>query len=53
LPTELPSWRGSGIDHQWRSDELVFLSRRIGKRTGSDHYPVVTRITLSRSQSSR
>ncbi|MEH6699864.1 MAG: endonuclease/exonuclease/phosphatase family protein [Brevundimonas sp.] len=52
-PTELPSWLGIGIDHQWRSDELVFLSRRIGKRTGSDHYPLVTRITLSRSQSSR
>lgn len=52
-PTALPSWLGIGIDHQWRSDELVFLSRRIGKRTGSDHYPVVTRITLARSQPSR
>lgn len=52
-PTELPSWLGIGIDHQWRSDELVFLSRRIGKRTGSDHYPIVTRVTLARSQTPR
>ena len=52
-PTELPSWLGIGIDHQWRSDELVFLSRRIGKQTGSDHYPVVTRITRARPQSPR
>lgn len=52
-PTGLPSWLGIGIDHQWRSDELVFLSRRIGKRTGSDHYPVVTRVTLARSQPPR
>ena len=52
-PTELPSWLGIGIDHQWRSDDLVFLSRRIGKRMGSDHYPVVTRITRARPQPSR
>lgn len=52
-PTALPSWLGIGIDHQWRSDELVFLSRRIGKRTGSDHYPVVTRITRARPQAPR
>ncbi|MFW2343564.1 endonuclease/exonuclease/phosphatase family protein [Brevundimonas sp.] len=52
-PTDLPSWMGLGIDHQWRSDDLVFLSRRIGRRTGSDHYPVVTRITRARSQPSR
>ena len=52
-PTELPSWLGIGIDHQWRSDDLVFLSRRIGKRTGSDHYPVVTRITRARPQPGR
>jgi len=52
-PTALPSWLGIGIDHQWRSDELVFLSRRIGKPTGSDHYPVVTRVTLARSQTPR
>ncbi len=52
-PTGLPSWLGITIDHQWRSDELVFLSRRIGRPTGSDHYPVVTRITRARSQPSR
>lgn len=52
-PTGLPSWLGITIDHQWRSDELVFLSRRIGKRTGSDHYPVITRITRARSQPAR
>jgi len=52
-PTELPSWLGIGIDHQWRSEELVFLSRRIGKGMGSDHYPVVTRITRARPQPSR
>jgi len=52
-PTGLPSSLGITIDHQWRSDELVFLSRRIGRPTGSDHYPVVTRITAARSQPSR
>ena len=52
-PTALPSWLGIGIDHQWRSDDLVFLSRRIGRRTGSDHYPVVTRITRARAQTAR
>jgi endonuclease/exonuclease/phosphatase (EEP) superfamily protein YafD len=52
-PTALPTWLGIGIDHQWRSDDLVFLSRRIGRRTGSDHYPVVTRITRARAQVAR
>lgn len=52
-PTDLPSWLGLSIDHQWRSDDLVFLSRQIGKQTGSDHYPVVTRVTRARVQPPR
>ncbi|GAA0643129.1 endonuclease/exonuclease/phosphatase family protein [Brevundimonas lenta] len=44
-PSALPSPFGVTIDQVWRSDDLAFVSRRLGRPTGSDHRPVVTEFT--------
>lgn len=48
-PSALPGVFGMTIDQVWRSPELAFVSRRLGRRNGSDHRPVVTVITRSAS----
>ena len=44
-PDRLPSALGITIDQVYASPDLAFLSRRLGRPTGSDHRPVVTEIT--------
>lgn len=44
-PSALPGVFGMTIDQVWRSPDLAFVSRRLGRRNGSDHRPVVTVIT--------
>ncbi|MFN3930335.1 MAG: endonuclease/exonuclease/phosphatase family protein [Brevundimonas sp.] len=44
-PTDLPAPLGLTIDQVYVSPELAFTGRRLGRPTGSDHRPVVTRIT--------
>ena len=44
-PSGLPSALGVTIDQVYASSDLAFVSRRLGRPTGSDHRPVVTEIT--------
>jgi endonuclease/exonuclease/phosphatase (EEP) superfamily protein YafD len=44
-PGGLPSALGITIDQVYASPDLAFVSRRLGRPTGSDHRPVVTEIT--------
>lgn len=44
-PGGLPSALGITIDQVYASPDLAFISRRLGRPTGSDHRPVVTEIT--------
>lgn len=44
-PSALPSPFGMTIDQVYRSPDLAFISRRLGRPTGSDHRPVVTEFT--------
>jgi len=44
-PSDLPSAFGITIDQVYASPDLAFVSRRLGRPTGSDHRPVVTEIT--------
>lgn len=46
-PSALPSPVAITIDQVWRSPDLALLERRLGRKTGSDHRPVVTRFTLA------
>lgn len=46
-PSALPSAVSLTIDQVWRSPDLALLERKLGRRTGSDHRPVVTRFTLA------
>jgi endonuclease/exonuclease/phosphatase (EEP) superfamily protein YafD len=44
-PSQLPSPIGITIDQVWRSPDLAFISRKLGRPNGSDHRPVVTEFT--------
>ena len=44
-PAFLPSPMGMTIDQVWATPDLAFVSRRLGRATGSDHRPVVTEFT--------
>jgi len=44
-PSQLPAPLGITIDQVWRSPELTFVSRKVGRPNGSDHRPVVTEFT--------
>jgi len=44
-PAPLPAPLGATIDQVWRTPDLALVGRRIGRATGSDHYPVVTEFT--------
>jgi endonuclease/exonuclease/phosphatase (EEP) superfamily protein YafD len=46
-PAQLPAFLGFTIDQVYRTPDLAVVSRRVGLRTGSDHRPVVTRLTLA------
>lgn len=46
-PSALPSPVAITIDQVWRSPDLALLERKLGRKTGSDHRPVVTRFTLA------
>lgn len=46
-PTAAPSAFAVTIDQVYRSPDLTFVSRRLGRPTGSDHRPVVTEVTLA------
>lgn len=42
-PTWLPSFAGITIDQAYRSPDLALVDRRLGRPTGSDHRPIITR----------
>lgn len=44
-PSALPPALGISIDHVWRSPDLALVERRLGAKTGSDHRPVIVRLT--------
>jgi len=44
-PSVLPAPLGVAIDHVWRSPDLALVERRLGAKTGSDHRPVIVRLT--------
>ncbi|MFJ6024771.1 endonuclease/exonuclease/phosphatase family protein [Brevundimonas sp. NPDC092305] len=44
-PTEAPAVAGITIDQVYASDDLAFVSRRLGLKNGSDHRPVVVEVT--------
>ncbi|HWQ85708.1 endonuclease/exonuclease/phosphatase family protein [Brevundimonas sp.] len=46
-PSAAPSLFSVTIDQVYRSPDLAFVSRRLGRPTGSDHRPVVTELTLA------
>ena len=46
-PSRLPALFGITIDQVYRTPDLAFVDRRVGRRNGSDHRPVVTRFTLA------
>ena len=46
-PSALPSPVAITIDQVWRSPDLALLERKLGRKTGSDHRPVITRFTLA------
>lgn len=48
-PGGLPSALGITIDQVYASPDLTFVSRRLGRPTGSDHRPVVTEITRAKN----
>jgi endonuclease/exonuclease/phosphatase (EEP) superfamily protein YafD len=46
-PSMAPAIFGFTIDQVYRTPDLAVVDRKIGKRTGSDHRPVITRLTLA------
>jgi len=46
-PSNLPPIFGITIDQAYRSPELTFTSRRLGRANGSDHRPIITEFTLA------
>jgi endonuclease/exonuclease/phosphatase (EEP) superfamily protein YafD len=50
-PSKVPPIFGFTIDQVYRTRDLAVVGRDIGKRTGSDHRPVITRLTLAEPQS--
>jgi len=49
-PSNAPALFGFTIDQVYRTPDLAVVSRSIGKRTGSDHRPVITRLTVAEPQ---
>lgn len=48
-PAKVPSPVAITIDQVWHSPELVVVERKLGRRNGSDHRPVITRFQRARS----
>ncbi len=48
-PAMLPSALGVTIDQVYRSPDLALIDRRLGRPSGSDHRPVVTRFSRART----
>ena len=48
-PARLPSAVGITIDQVYRSPDLALIDRRLGRPSGSDHRPVVTRFSRART----
>lgn len=46
-PADLLPIFGITIDQAYRSPELTFTSRRLGRANGSDHRPIITEFTLA------
>ena len=46
-PAQIPAFLGFTIDQVYRTRDLAVVSRHVGLGTGSDHRPVVTRLTLA------
>jgi endonuclease/exonuclease/phosphatase (EEP) superfamily protein YafD len=46
-PADLPPIFGITIDQVYRSPELTFTSRSLGRANGSDHRPIITEFTLA------
>ena len=46
-PAALPPIFGITIDQAYRSPDLTFTSRRLGRANGSDHRPIITEFTLA------
>lgn len=44
-PSALPAVAGMTIDQVYRSSDLALTDRRLGRRNGSDHRPVITEFT--------
>ena len=42
-PAALPAFTGITIDQVYHSPDLALVERRLGRQTGSDHRPVITR----------
>ncbi|WP_292051289.1 MULTISPECIES: endonuclease/exonuclease/phosphatase family protein [unclassified Brevundimonas] len=42
-PSKYPSPLGITIDQVWHSTDLVLTERKLGRKNGSDHRPVITR----------
>ncbi len=42
-PARLPAFAALTIDQVYRSPDLALIDRRLGRSTGSDHRPVITR----------
>lgn len=49
-PAKAPSFVGMTIDQVYHTPDLAVVGRRLGQRSGSDHRPVVTRLTLAEPQ---
>lgn len=48
-PAALPAFAAVTIDQVYRSPDLALVERRLGKPTGSDHRPVITRFVRAAS----
>ncbi len=50
-PSQIPAPAAMTIDQIYHAPELALLDRRLGRRTGSDHRPVIVRLTKARTGS--
>ena len=48
-PAALPAFAGMTIDQVYRTPDLALVDRRLGRDTGSDHRPVITRFVRAAS----
>lgn len=49
-PVKMPAVLGITIDQVWHSTDLVVIDRKLGMPNGSDHRPVITRVTAAQAQ---